>query len=187
MAESPPTTRRKVSPKHVLFSEILSVTSAMRKNSRWASSTHVAGPRDASLGSNLGLRISTSSYSAQTNLRGSKEAELMAGFQEVKRIIKDVTGMLTVFITSHISPYFAQTWTQSNFLSSSRRFLRSSDHRYPQDQSPLQPCRHCIVSLSLASLIPFRLASSMPWSNSAALFRIVNSKQVIPLEMKLFS
>ncbi|TRM59389.1 hypothetical protein BD626DRAFT_550235 [Schizophyllum amplum] len=48
--------------KHVLLSEILSVTSVMRKNSRWAASTHFFNARDASLGTNLGLRIASPTY-----------------------------------------------------------------------------------------------------------------------------
>jgi brefeldin A-resistance guanine nucleotide exchange factor 1 len=87
-----PTMHRRVSHRHVLFSEILSVTSAMRKNSRWASSTHFLNPRDSALGSNLGLRISSPSYSSQSAGRVSQEADLMAGFQEIKRAVRDVEG-----------------------------------------------------------------------------------------------
>lgn len=88
-------TRRTVSFKHVLYSEILSVTTAMRKNSRWASSTHFVRSKDSTLGSKLGLRISTSSYASQTFGRGNREAELMGGFQELKRVVRDVDGKLT--------------------------------------------------------------------------------------------
>ena len=79
--------------KHVLLAEILSVTSTMRKNSRWASSSLVVPLRDSpALGTNLGLRISSPN---QTRLIGrrSKEAELIAGFIELKRLVNSIPGM----------------------------------------------------------------------------------------------
>lgn len=91
--ESVRTTRNAVSHKHVLYSEILSVTSVMRKNSRWASSTHFMSAKDSALGSNLGLRISTSSYATQSSGRGSRESELMGAFQELKRAVRDIEGI----------------------------------------------------------------------------------------------
>jgi golgi-specific brefeldin A-resistance guanine nucleotide exchange factor 1 len=81
-----------VSRKHVLHSEILAVTSAMRKNSRWASSTHTLNARDSALARNLGLRRSSPTFNSQASGRGSREADLMAGFQELKRTIRDVDG-----------------------------------------------------------------------------------------------
>ena len=79
--------------KHVLLSEILSVTSTMRKNSRWASSTPIMFVRDApALGTNMGLRISSPAYQTRRSGRGSKEAELIAGFIELKRSVKDMKG-----------------------------------------------------------------------------------------------
>jgi len=80
--------------KHVLLSEILLVTSNMRKNSRWASSTLVMAIRDSpALGTNLGLRISTPANQARSTGRKSKEAELMVGFLELKRLVKSVPGL----------------------------------------------------------------------------------------------
>ncbi|KAL0947345.1 hypothetical protein HGRIS_013462 [Hohenbuehelia grisea] len=99
--------RRTVSPKHVLYSEILAVTSTMRKNSRWATTTHFMNARDTTLGSNLGLRISTPSYNAQPSRLGSREAELMAGFQELKRTIRDVDDLDTLPLPSLLGPFFA--------------------------------------------------------------------------------
>ncbi|KAF5358079.1 hypothetical protein D9756_001747 [Leucocoprinus leucothites] len=85
---------RNSSIKHVLYSEILSVTSAMRKNSRWAAPTLYMGARDtAALGSNLGLRISSPAHAnIKVSARGSREAELMGNFQELKRTVKDISG-----------------------------------------------------------------------------------------------
>jgi len=112
--------------KHVFLSEILSVTTTMRKNSRWASSMLVLGVRDSpSLGTNMGLRISSPGYQPRPNARRSKEAELIAGFLELKRSVKSVAGMaffgsslkldchlkcldiLQVDLTELLSPFFA--------------------------------------------------------------------------------
>ena len=79
--------------KHVLLSEILSVTSTMRKNLRWASSTPVMVAKDSpALGTNMGLRISSPAHQTRRSGRGSREAELMAGFIELKRGVKDMKG-----------------------------------------------------------------------------------------------
>ncbi|KAF8636714.1 hypothetical protein AX17_003517 [Amanita inopinata Kibby_2008] len=102
------TTRSTASYKHVLYSEILSVTSAMRRNSRWASSVHVVSSRNpAELGSHLGLRISTPAHSIRHSRRGSKEAELMSGFQDLKRIVSDVEDIRTIDLTTLFAPFFA--------------------------------------------------------------------------------
>ncbi|KAF8350870.1 Sec7-like domain is implicated in guanine nucleotide exchange function [Amanita rubescens] len=101
-------THNSASTKHVLYSEILSVTSAMRRNSRWASSVHTVTARNpTNLGSNLGLRISAPASSAQHSRRGSKEAELMAGFYELKRTIQSVEDIRDVDLTVILAPFFA--------------------------------------------------------------------------------
>ena len=81
-----------VSAKHILLSEILSVTSVMRKNSRWALSTPSFSTRDSALASSLGLRVSKSSYNMHASGHGSTEQELMTGFQDLKRLVKDIEG-----------------------------------------------------------------------------------------------
>ena len=84
-----------VSPTHLVFSEIIAVTSAMRKNSRWASSQ--PGPaRVSGLASSMGLRTPSSGNGATG--RGEhdrREAGLMAGFEQLKRDIRDAEGMST--------------------------------------------------------------------------------------------
>ena len=86
--------------KHVMLSEILSVTSTMRKNSRWASSSLVMTVRDSpALGTNMGLRISSPAHQTRVSGRGSREAELMAGFLELKRGVKDMHGLQLLFAT----------------------------------------------------------------------------------------
>jgi len=87
-----PTTGCQISKKHVLLSEILAVTSVMRKNSRWASGAHTLTARDSALARDLGLRRSTPSTVPPKNGRLSQEADLMGGFQELRRTIWDVDG-----------------------------------------------------------------------------------------------
>jgi len=86
---SPPSA---VSPKHTLYAEILSVTSVMRKNSRWASPHYSLSARDSALASSLGLRR-PSTLDPSTGQSGSSERDLMLNFQELKREINTVTGM----------------------------------------------------------------------------------------------
>lgn len=104
-------TEKRISQKHVLLSEILSVTSTMRKNSRWATSMLFVGARDTpALGSNLGLRISSPSYNMQLSGRGSREDDLLAGFLELKRAVKDIDGAHMFRGTSYIADYDIQIW-----------------------------------------------------------------------------
>ncbi|CDO70750.1 hypothetical protein BN946_scf184798.g65 [Trametes cinnabarina] len=87
-----PSTAFSVSAKHILLSEILSVTSVMRKNSRWALPIPSMTSRDSALASSLGLRVTKSALNTYASSRGSTEQELMSGFQDLKRLVKDVQG-----------------------------------------------------------------------------------------------
>lgn len=88
-----PSAAPSVSLKHILLSEILSVTSVMRKNSRWAMSTHPFGNTgESALASSLGLRRTRPYISPYVSDRGSNEQELMRGFQDLRRLVKDVEG-----------------------------------------------------------------------------------------------
>ncbi|KAF5324513.1 hypothetical protein D9611_004486 [Ephemerocybe angulata] len=111
MSSSSPTVvghRRPATIKYVLYAEILAVTSAMRKNSRWASSTVVVGTRDPrTLGTNLGLRISSPANVASLSGRGSKEAELMTNFIELKRSIQGLQDLKDVDLNYLLAPFFA--------------------------------------------------------------------------------
>ncbi|KAH0584078.1 hypothetical protein H2248_009651 [Termitomyces sp. 'cryptogamus'] len=79
----------------------------MRKNSRWASSTHFVRSKDSTLGSKLGLRISTSSHTSQASGRGYREAELMGGFQELKRTVREVNDITTIDLPTILAPFFS--------------------------------------------------------------------------------
>ncbi|KAJ8519864.1 hypothetical protein ONZ45_g3215 [Pleurotus djamor] len=102
-----PQTTGSASTKHVLYSEILAVTSTMRKNSRWATTTHFVNTRDSALGSNLGLRISSPSIAPQASGRISREADLMTGFQELKRSLRDIENTDSVPLPTLLAPFFA--------------------------------------------------------------------------------
>ncbi|KAI0736608.1 hypothetical protein C8Q72DRAFT_893220 [Fomitopsis betulina] len=96
-----------VSIKHVVLSEILAVTSVMRKNSRWALSTRSYSTRDSALASSLGLRRVRQDSSNQSTSRGSTEQELMAGFQDLKRLLKDAEAVTSLPLPTVLSPFCA--------------------------------------------------------------------------------
>ena len=81
-----------IAQKHVLLSEILAVTSVMRKNSRWASAAHTLHARDSALARDLGLRRAAPGDHNQRSGKVSPEADLMAGFQELKRTVRSAEG-----------------------------------------------------------------------------------------------
>ncbi|KAF7972108.1 hypothetical protein HWV62_18936 [Athelia sp. TMB] len=96
-----------VSHKHVLLSEILAVTSAMRKNSRWATSGRKLNARDSALARDLGLRRSNTNINSRNNGRGDREADLMAGFQELKQNIRDAEDIAQLPLNTLLAPFFA--------------------------------------------------------------------------------
>ncbi|OCH87410.1 Sec7-domain-containing protein [Obba rivulosa] len=96
-----------VSMKHILLSEILSVTSVMRKNSRWASPTHSFPTRDSALASSLGLRRVKPIPDGFMVERGSSEQDLMTGFQELKRLVQDTADIETLPLNTLLSPFCA--------------------------------------------------------------------------------
>lgn len=80
---------------HIIYSEILSVTSVMRKNSRWSSTMQTFYTRDSALASNLGLRR-PGPNNVSTPQQGSREEDLMSGFEELKRALRSTQGMCNV-------------------------------------------------------------------------------------------
>ncbi|KAL1944754.1 hypothetical protein VTO73DRAFT_3184 [Trametes versicolor] len=96
-----------VSAKHILLSEILSVTSVMRKNARWALSTPSVTSRDSTLASSLGLRVNRTAINAYASGRGSTGQELMAGFQDLKHLVKDIEDIHSLPLSTLLSPFLA--------------------------------------------------------------------------------
>ncbi|EIW85385.1 Sec7-domain-containing protein [Coniophora puteana RWD-64-598 SS2] len=96
-----------VSAKHVLLSEILTVTSVMRKNSRWALSVHTLTARDSALARDLGLRRASPNPDAERAGYISREADLMLGFQELKRTIRDIEDITTLPLPALLGPFLA--------------------------------------------------------------------------------
>ena len=83
-----------VSKEAVVFAEILAVTSTMRKNSRWASSSGHSYPvRGLSIANPLKLRRGTVSLDPSGS-SGKYEVELMMGFLDLKRQVRDINGTL---------------------------------------------------------------------------------------------
>ncbi|KAG7086681.1 hypothetical protein E1B28_002619 [Marasmius oreades] len=79
----------------------------MRKNSRWSSSTYFMNARGSALGSNLGLRISSRSLNSDDERKRSSEYELMAGFHDLKRDLRDIEDLDTVPLSNILSPFFS--------------------------------------------------------------------------------
>ena len=78
-----------------MYSEILSVTSAMRKNSRWATPTaYYPASARASLASSLGLRaaVSGDENTMGSRIQGRRDVDLMVGFEELKRDVRASNG-----------------------------------------------------------------------------------------------
>jgi brefeldin A-resistance guanine nucleotide exchange factor 1 len=78
---------------HIVYSEILSVTSIMRKHSRWSSSTQNFHTRDSAHTSlnHLGSRRPETSGTAGLQ-QGSREEVFMSGFEQLKRTLRSTQG-----------------------------------------------------------------------------------------------
>ncbi|KAI6110037.1 hypothetical protein F5141DRAFT_822489 [Pisolithus sp. B1] len=97
----------RIEKKHVLLSEILAVTSTMRKNSRWAAAAHTLVARDSALAKDLGLRRGSLAVESQRPGRFSQEADLMGGFQELKRAIRDVADVQSLHLPALLGPFLS--------------------------------------------------------------------------------
>ncbi|KAG8986904.1 GDP/GTP exchange factor for ARF, partial [Tulasnella sp. 427] len=99
--------RMAISPSHLVWSEILSVTSAMRKNSRWASS-QPGPPRATNLATSMGLRTPAGSgENAGRQGHDRQEAGLMSGFDELKRSINNANNILSIPLPIVLAPFLA--------------------------------------------------------------------------------
>ncbi|KAF8577240.1 Sec7-domain-containing protein [Ramaria rubella] len=95
-----------VSPKHLIEHEILSVTSSMRKNSRWASPARLRSARDTALASSMGLRRANISDSTGKG-HEREDVDLMAGFEELKREVRDAENVTKFPLTVLLAPFLA--------------------------------------------------------------------------------
>lgn len=87
-----------VSLKHLIENEVLSVTSSMRKNSRWATPPRLFSARDTTLAYSMGLRR-PSRYDIAKSY-DQEDIELMAGFEHLKREVREHQG-IHLFQLSH--------------------------------------------------------------------------------------
>lgn len=103
MSVLPDTYNLAVPATHVVYSEILSVTSAMRKNARWATPTaYYPSHGRASLATSMGLRTGTQAGApASTKGHSRREFDLMLGFEDLKRGIRGTSGTQG----SHAQPF----------------------------------------------------------------------------------
>ncbi|CUA75851.1 putative protein C211,03 [Schizosaccharomyces pombe 972h-] [Rhizoctonia solani] len=91
---------------HIVYSEIISVTSVMRKNSRWATNSGIQRRRDAQLATSMGLRRGT--LDRQPRSPGPRrEVDLIGGFEHLKRKIRDVQDVHEIPILEIVEPFIA--------------------------------------------------------------------------------
>ncbi|CAE6427640.1 unnamed protein product [Rhizoctonia solani] len=91
---------------HIVYSEIISVTSVMRKNSRWATNAGIQRRRDVQLATSMGLRRGASD--GQPRSPGPRrEVDLMGGFEYLKRKIRDVQDVHEIPILEIVEPFVA--------------------------------------------------------------------------------
>lgn len=135
-----PNLNEAVSSGHIIYSEILSVTSVMRKNSRWSSTMQTFYTRDSALASNLGLRR-PGPNNVSTPQQGNREEDLMSGFEELKRTLRSTQGMCNVsnvrdfgdvLFYSKISPlYLSLIFSHPSFPSFALLCLLGPSRRLP--------------------------------------------------------
>ncbi|CAE7052219.1 unnamed protein product [Rhizoctonia solani] len=91
---------------HIVYSEIISVTSVMRKNSRWAANSGMQRTRDAQLATSMGLR--RGALDRQPRSPGPRrEVDLIGGFEYLKRKIRDVQDIHEIPILEIVEPFVA--------------------------------------------------------------------------------
>lgn len=78
---------------HIVYAEIISVTSVMRKNSRWAANSGTSRRKDMHLATSMGLRRGALDDKPRSP-GPRREVDLMGGFEYLKRKIRDVQGEL---------------------------------------------------------------------------------------------
>ncbi|KAF9518905.1 hypothetical protein BS47DRAFT_1379647 [Hydnum rufescens UP504] len=87
---------------HLVYAEVIAVTSAMRKNSRWSSLSSRGFP---SVGSSMGLRRTTH----QTDHRPRDphpESDLMGGFEQLKRALRSIqTDVRQLPVSTLLGPF----------------------------------------------------------------------------------
>ncbi|QRV74795.1 Sec7 guanine nucleotide exchange factor [Ceratobasidium sp. AG-Ba] len=90
---------------HIVYSEIISVTSVMRKNSRWATNFGTNRRRDMQLATSMGLRRGAMEHSGSPGPR--REVDLMGGFEYLKRKIRGVQDVHEIPILEILEPFIA--------------------------------------------------------------------------------
>ncbi|GAA5949414.1 hypothetical protein JCM21900_004055 [Sporobolomyces salmonicolor] len=112
--EDAPSFSVEVPPANLIHAEILAVTSAMRKNQRWASTSYAAYSYTSAAG-NLGLAgaatspvgrdLFKSKADAATGPRASGAAGLMSAFMELKMRLRDLDHSATLDAVALLQPF----------------------------------------------------------------------------------
>lgn len=91
---------------HIVYAEIISVTSVMRKNSRWATNSGTSRRRDVHLATSMGLRRGALDDKPRSP-GPRREVDLMGGFEYLKRKIRDVQDVHEIPIIEIFEPFVA--------------------------------------------------------------------------------
>ncbi|CAE6422889.1 unnamed protein product [Rhizoctonia solani] len=91
---------------HIVYSEIISVTSVMRKNSRWATNSGIQRRRDAQLATSMGLRRGASDRQPRSP-GPRREVDLLGGFEYLKRKIRDLQDVHEISTLEIVEPFVA--------------------------------------------------------------------------------
>lgn len=92
--ENPSNYNLAVPSTHLVYSEILSVTSAMRRNARWATpAAYYPAATRTSFASSLGLRAGPDVEATANRPAAKRDFDLMVGFEELKRNIRNTNGV----------------------------------------------------------------------------------------------
>ncbi|KZV94082.1 hypothetical protein EXIGLDRAFT_673441 [Exidia glandulosa HHB12029] len=97
-----------VSLQRLVYGELMAVTSAMRKNSRWAAYQHMPTSRNAPLAATMGIRRAHAVPDGARRTTDREEVELIAAFEELKREVKEAAQPLTQWPVSHILAPFLE-------------------------------------------------------------------------------
>ncbi|EIW72629.1 hypothetical protein TREMEDRAFT_41874 [Tremella mesenterica DSM 1558] len=191
-------------PITLLLQEIQAVTSAMRRNQRWASATSLSTPSSQPLppylqASRLARRSRASSQSNFNKKRGSsegvEEGDLMDGFVELRRLLTGTNDVTTLDPLSLVQPFLAlirSSLTSGVITSLSLLSLHSIILNIlpafltplPTSIAPSTPLQIALAHTT-ATLSQCRFPSSSPQQDELVLLRLLRVIESLSLHFPL--
>lgn len=142
-----------VSLQQLVYGELMAVTSAMRKNSRWAAYQHMPASRNAPLAATMGIRRAHIPHNGARRTADREEVELIAAFEELKREVKesaqrelfvDATRTRTRILTRHALA--VAQWPVSHILAPFLELIRSPLSTGPITTAALTALHNLLLS-----------------------------------------